>query len=299
MVLLSGFSLPTQPFMTKAESLTTVAKAATKQEPVQDQAPKIPQVHVSAPMASQAPSQVPSNSCVASRLAPSVVNKQPQNDNPTLKGLLNQVPPSAQRPLQQRPASDLVAMVRPLTTSRPVQKIWEGELSWRFKTESQSVGCIISSQLDDNGHETVVKAENWPPKLMMQLIPKSIVSQIGETSNKFFCNAKSVLFNFPVGLAVNEQPGKILNNGYAGCVHLGVRFSRCLVKPAPYNFLHYRAAKSLFCSTVTKTTITTATCPMSRNNLWIASVKSLRSKRHYSNNKPSAMPQEELGPKLP
>ncbi len=50
--------------------------------------------------------------------------------------------------------------------------------------------CSVTSTKE--GGITEVKSENWPRKLIMQLIPKSLVQTIG---GLFFKNSKSVLFH--------------------------------------------------------------------------------------------------------
>ena len=80
-----------------------------------------------------------------------------------------------------------------------------------------SVVCTVTAQLNDE-QETIVRSDNWPQKLIMQLIPKTLVQQIGGQSSKYFHHAPSVLFH------LNESPSKdsltqVLSQGYAGCVH--------------------------------------------------------------------------------
>ncbi|CAG0892567.1 unnamed protein product, partial [Cyprideis torosa] len=61
--------------------------------------------------------------------------------------------------------------------------VWKGALEWvdkRGGTEGEqkrTVNCKISC-IVANG-EVAIKAENWPPKLYMQLIPKAIVASLG------------------------------------------------------------------------------------------------------------------------
>ena len=85
----------------------------------------------------------------------------------------------------------------------------------------QSVVCTVLSQLQEGSQEPKVQADNWPQKLVMQIIHKNLVQQIGGTSNKFFQNAKSVLFHF-ANNPVKEALTKVFNQGFAGCVHLHV-----------------------------------------------------------------------------
>merc|ERR1712142_844560 len=60
-----------------------------------------------------------------------------------------------------------------------------------------------------------VKPDNWPSKLIMQLIPKSLVQTIG---GQYFRNSKSVLFH-PNDCESLEALTKVMGTGFAGCVH--------------------------------------------------------------------------------
>ena len=69
------------------------------------------------------------------------------------------------------------------------REIWKGNLQWKNPKSdaSQQQGfhsllCKITSQVNES-NEPVVKSDNWPEKLIMQLIPKSLVSQIGERNS--------------------------------------------------------------------------------------------------------------------
>ena len=63
--------------------------------------------------------------------------------------------------------------------------IWKGELEWQEKVKdgpadqkiSHSVKCTVSTSKENGVPE--VSPDNWPPKLIMQLIPKSLVQTIG------------------------------------------------------------------------------------------------------------------------
>ena len=106
--------------------------------------------------------------------------------------------------------------------NNPAQQIWQGELSWKNpKSESNqeqqaySVVCTVYSQMNETQTESIVKSDTWPQKLIMQLIPKSLVQQIGGTSSKYFQNATAVVFHFADN-PMKESLLEILNQGYAG-----------------------------------------------------------------------------------
>ena len=106
--------------------------------------------------------------------------------------------------------------------NNPTQQIWQGELSWKNpktdsiqEQENQSIVCQAYSKTNETQSEPIVKSDTWPQKLIMQLIPKSLVQQIGGTSSKYFQNATSVFFHFADN-PMKESLLKFLNQGYAG-----------------------------------------------------------------------------------
>ena len=117
---------------------------------------------------------------------------------------------------------------QPITMFRgdPTKKIWQGELSWVNPNQSQtiqeqvahSVVCTVSTQFMESSQQPNICSENWPKKLILQTIPKSLVQQIGGTSSKYFQNARLVLFDFTDN-RVKFFLTKVLDDGYAGCVH--------------------------------------------------------------------------------
>jgi len=100
--------------------------------------------------------------------------------------------------------------------------IWSGELEWQKKVKdganeqklSHSVTCSVSSTMQENG-QPEVRSDNWPNKLIMQLIPKSVIHTIG---NQYFKDAKSVFFH-PQESDSLEALTKEMSAGFAGCVH--------------------------------------------------------------------------------
>merc|ERR1719154_692297 len=104
---------------------------------------------------------------------------------------------------------------------REKQMIWKGELEWQKKGPNQndqkishSVSCTVSSSVKENGQPEVMP-DNWPTKLMLQLIPKSVVQTIG---GQYFKDSKSVLFH-PQESDSLEALSKEMSSGFAGCVH--------------------------------------------------------------------------------
>ena len=60
-----------------------------------------------------------------------------------------------------------------------------------------------------------MRSDNWPGKLIMQLIPKSLVQTIG---GQYFRNSKSVLFH-PQECESLGALTNVMGTGFAGCVH--------------------------------------------------------------------------------
>merc|ERR1719500_818827 len=104
---------------------------------------------------------------------------------------------------------------------REREVIWKGELEWQEKVKdgpgdqkiSHSVACSVSTSKENGVPE--VKPDNWPTKLIMQLIPKTPVQTIG---GEYFRNSKSVLFH-PSDCDSLEALTKVMGTGFAGCVH--------------------------------------------------------------------------------
>jgi len=104
---------------------------------------------------------------------------------------------------------------------RERQIIWSGELEWQEKVKdgpadqkiAHSVACTVSTSKDNGQAE--VQPENWPSKLIMQLIPKTLVQTIG---GQYFRHSKSVLFH-PTECESLEALTKVMGSGFAGCVH--------------------------------------------------------------------------------
>ena len=135
---------------------------------------------------------------------------------------------------------------------RPTREIWQGELSWKsLKYDSNQIqtthaACTVSSPLMESSEQTTVSSDNWQKKLIMQMFPKKLLTQLGGTSPKYFQNARSVLFHF------NESPAKdsmtkVFDQGYAGCVHFhstkdkkcDIRVLILLFNPNEQNYIGY------------------------------------------------------------
>uniref|UniRef100_A0A8D8M9G5 Mediator of RNA polymerase II transcription subunit 25 n=1 Tax=Cacopsylla melanoneura TaxID=428564 RepID=A0A8D8M9G5_9HEMI len=79
---------------------------------------------------------------------------------------------------------------------------------------TRTVPCQVSANSRD-GQPELWKAEAWPEKLIMQLMPKQLIGTIG---GAYLKNSKSVLFH-PQQCEALEALTKVMSNGFAGCVH--------------------------------------------------------------------------------
>ncbi|XP_023012280.2 mediator of RNA polymerase II transcription subunit 25 isoform X2 [Leptinotarsa decemlineata] len=99
--------------------------------------------------------------------------------------------------------------------------IWQGLLEWIEKpknaTDQQKitkhVPCQVSANCKDG--EPELKADGWPQKLIMQLMPKQLIGNIG---GAYLKNSKSVLFH-PQACDALESLTRVMSSGFAGCVH--------------------------------------------------------------------------------
>nr|ATI09794.1 RNA polymerase II3 [Aphidius gifuensis] len=103
---------------------------------------------------------------------------------------------------------------------RPI--IWQGILEWLEKGKNPSetqerqqkqVRCQVSANSKDG--EPELKADSWPSKLIMQLMPKQLIGSVGSSHIK---NSKSVLFH-PTPCEALDSLTKVMSVGFAGCVH--------------------------------------------------------------------------------
>ncbi|CAG9766643.1 unnamed protein product [Ceutorhynchus assimilis] len=99
--------------------------------------------------------------------------------------------------------------------------IWHGVLEWIEKPKNptdqqkvtKQVPCQVSSNSKDG--EPEMKADGWPQKLIMQLMPKQLIGNIG---GSYLKNSKSVLFH-PTQCEALDSLTRVMNSGFAGCVH--------------------------------------------------------------------------------
>ncbi|XP_060111832.1 mediator of RNA polymerase II transcription subunit 25 isoform X5 [Heteronotia binoei] len=97
---------------------------------------------------------------------------------------------------------------------------WSGVLEWQEPKPTsvdsntkltRSLPCQVYVNQGEN-----LKAEQWPQKLIMQLIPQQLLTTLGH----LFRNSRMVQFNF-TNKDLESLKGlyRIMGNGFAGCVH--------------------------------------------------------------------------------
>uniref|UniRef100_A0A674BA81 Mediator of RNA polymerase II transcription subunit 25 n=1 Tax=Salmo trutta TaxID=8032 RepID=A0A674BA81_SALTR len=192
-----------------------------------------------------APSSQPSLSTVTTVSTPMLTQQQappPQQQQvqPPGQPQPNQqqpVPPQQQQPTanQQTPPSSQPGMVRPPGVSaaqaNPIggqqqgvaNKIvaWSGVLEWQEKPKASSMDSntkltrSLPCQVQVNQGENL-NADQWPQKLIMQLIPQQLLTTLGP----LFRNSRMVQFLF-TNKDVESLKGlyRIMATGFAGCVH--------------------------------------------------------------------------------
>ncbi|KAM4825478.1 mediator of RNA polymerase II transcription subunit 25 isoform 6-T6 [Thomomys bottae] len=97
---------------------------------------------------------------------------------------------------------------------------WSGVLEWQEKPKPASVDAStkltrsLPCQVYVN-HGENLKTEQWPQKLIMQLIPQQLLTTLGP----LFRNSRMVQFHFNKDQESLKGLYRIMGNGFAGCVH--------------------------------------------------------------------------------
>ncbi|KAI4496350.1 hypothetical protein M0804_000160 [Polistes exclamans] len=157
-------------------------------------------------------------SCVS----PSVPTQVP----PTVTASQAPVPVCSVTPLATHPQAQINGgsgnvSNQQITTARERHTIWQGVVEWIEKTknpadaqkQTRHVPCQVSANSKDGDPE--LKADTWPQKLIMQLMPKQLIGNIG---GSYLKNSKSVLFH-PTPCEALESLTNMMTSGFAGCVH--------------------------------------------------------------------------------
>ncbi|KAG9470584.1 hypothetical protein GDO78_017271, partial [Eleutherodactylus coqui] len=126
-------------------------------------------------------------------------------------------------PAQQSTAPQIGAPQLPNTQQSVANKMlaWSGVLEWQEKPKPPSVDTnakltrSLPCQVYVNPGENL-KTDQWPQKLIMQLIPQQLLTTLGP----LFRNSRMVQFHF-TNKDLESLKGlyRIMGNGFAGCVH--------------------------------------------------------------------------------
>lgn len=99
------------------------------------------------------------------------------------------------------------------------ERIWRGILEWNDKQNQQNqmrqVPCEIYASISKETNEVEIRGDTWPQRLIMQLMPRTVISSVG---GQLLRDAKVVIFQWGNSEAF-ESLSKVMANGFAGCVH--------------------------------------------------------------------------------
>ncbi|XP_030617047.1 prostate tumor-overexpressed gene 1 protein isoform X2 [Delphinapterus leucas] len=135
--------------------------------------------------------------------------------------------------------------VGPGGVAGPVQMVnnkflaWSGVMEWqepRPEPNSRSKRWLPSHIYVNQGE--ILRTEQWPRKLYMQLIPQQLLT----TLVPLFRNSRLVQFHFTKDLETLKSLCRIMDNGFAGCVHFSYKAS-CEIRVL---MLLYSSEKKIF-----------------------------------------------------
>uniref|UniRef100_A0A8C6KUL5 Mediator of RNA polymerase II transcription subunit 25 n=3 Tax=Nothobranchius TaxID=28779 RepID=A0A8C6KUL5_NOTFU len=220
------------------------------------------------PFSSQPPGSVmktgqPSISTVTTATQPMVPQPVPPNPQPPVPSpgqpVPNQPTQTQPQPTVNQPtapsappimAAVAAGQVNPNSIGQPqgvANKIvaWTGVLEWQEKPKASSMDSAtkltrsLPCQVHVNQGENL-NTEQWPQKLIMQLIPQQLLTTLGH----LFRNSRMVQFLFN-NKDLDSLRGlyRIMANGFAGCVHFPHTTSPCEVRVL---MLLYSSKKKIF-----------------------------------------------------
>ncbi|XP_041827204.1 mediator of RNA polymerase II transcription subunit 25 isoform X3 [Melanotaenia boesemani] len=214
--------------------------------------PPVPGMKLSQPIMSTV--TTPSQS-----IMPQVPPNQPQPVPPTGQPAPSQQPQAPQQSTANPPTAPSAQPNMPVvaggqgSTTSIVQpqgvanKIvaWTGILEWQEKPKTSSMDSAtkltrsLPCQVHVNQGENL-NTDQWPPKLVMQLIPQQLLTTLGH----LFRNSRMVQFIFNnKDLESLRGLYRIMANGFAGCVHFSYNGSPCEVRVL---MLLYSSKKKIF-----------------------------------------------------
>ncbi|KAK6466737.1 mediator of RNA polymerase II mRNAion subunit 25 isoform X1 [Huso huso] len=190
--------------------------------------PNVGGVKLAPPPAPVIPSSQPSLASVTTATTGMLPHQQgpPPQQGPPQGAPANQQPPQQGGPAVSvaPPTSNPIGQPQlPGTQQGVANKVlaWSGVLEWQEKPKPASVDLLakltrsLPCQVYVNPGENL-KADQWPQKLIMQLIPQQLLTTLGP----LFRNSRMVQFHF-TNKDLESLKGlyRIMANGFAGCVH--------------------------------------------------------------------------------
>ncbi|XP_011476109.1 mediator of RNA polymerase II transcription subunit 25 isoform X3 [Oryzias latipes] len=188
------------------------------------------------------PHQVPPNQLVPPPGQPTL-SQQPQAPLQQQQSANQPTAPSGQ-PNMAAGQGNANSIVQPSSVANKVVA-WTGVLEWQEKPKASSMDSAtkltrsLPCQVHVNQGENL-NTEQWPQKLIMQLIPQQLLTTLGP----LFRNSRMVQFLF-TNKDLDSLRGlyRIMANGFAGCVHFPHTTSPCEVRVL---MLLYSSKKKIF-----------------------------------------------------
>ncbi|XP_010766989.1 mediator of RNA polymerase II transcription subunit 25 isoform X1 [Notothenia coriiceps] len=263
---------PTHPYQNPTPMTAAQVAAQMAVEAANNQKSRFPGMVNQGPPFAQQPTlpsvagvklNVPSIATVTTSTLPMMPQQQvPPNQQqpvpPPGQPQLPQAPPQQQPPVNQPivPSAqpNMPGVSVPQGNSNPIgqqqsvaNKIvaWTGVLEWQEKPKAASMDSTtkltrsLPCQVHVNQGENL-NTEQWPQKLIMQLIPQQLLTTLGH----LFRNSRMVQFLF-TNKDMESLKGlyRIMANGFAGCVHFPHTTSPCEVRVL---MLLYSSKKRIF-----------------------------------------------------
>ncbi|XP_065200782.1 mediator of RNA polymerase II transcription subunit 25-like isoform X1 [Planococcus citri] len=110
----------------------------------------------------------------------------------------------------------LTFFASPMHTHTPDTDIPKDETVWRGMLEWNDKVVYCDATWDPKNGDPEVKFDDWPTKLVMQVLPKTLISSVGASYMK---NATSMVF-YPTPSAASDVVAKKMTSGFAGCITL-------------------------------------------------------------------------------
>lgn len=249
-----GMNFPNRPQNPQQQNQTQMWNANQQRPPfINNQQNNMMQANMMQQQQQQNPSQQPANSALISQLSqppslppqmtanqqqpnmvrmnlqqqqqmnPMQMQQQGQNPNMNIGNMQGNQMMQNNPQMQQGQIPPQMNMMQQPTNQQPMptsERIWHGILEWTDKQNQQNtmrqVQCEVHSSLSKDTKEVEVRGDNWPAKLIMQLMPRQMITNVGGHRLR---DAKIVIFQWGQPTEAFQALTKIMANGFAGCVH--------------------------------------------------------------------------------